>query len=697
MDNVLIFAGTTEGRRLAEYLAENQVCAHVCVATKYGEQLLPESPYICIHAGRIDQEEMRGLMEREQIKVVVDATHPYAVLVSENIRRACQLARVNKAAPEYIRLERGTSGESMDDILPEDVVFADSVQDAADFLAKQEGKILAATGSKELAAYTVIPGYKERVFARVLSTAQVAVQCAKLGFEGKNLICMQGPFSEELNTALLRQTGARWMVTKEAGKEGGFEDKLRAARNAGARLVLVKRPTNVSGGKTDGDAKESGYACVKGSETEVRQILCRRLGFHPYQRVSLVGIGMGAEGTFTVEGARACQEAELLIGAGRMLEAVDTSGKTVLNEYRADKIASYVCKHPEYRSIAVLLSGDIGFYSGAKGIYEAFAQEEPEGRIEWIPCCGISSVVYFCGKLRTSWEDAFLLSMHGRKQNLIAAIRKHAKVFALCGEKGGVNAICRKLVFYGMGSIKVSVGTDLSYPEEQIITGTAEELADRDFAGLSVLLLENPDADRIAVHGLEDEAFLRGKVPMTKSEVRSISLSKLRLPVDAVVYDIGAGTGSVSVETALAAREGQVYAVEKKKDAIVLLEENKRKFAADNLTIIEGLAPAALFSLPAPTHAFIGGSSGNLREIMELLLKKNPCIRIVINAIALETISEALQCLKMLPVKDVDIVSVSVGKSKEAGTYHMMMGQNPVYIISCTGDGDLLGTGGEQH
>ena len=261
-------------------------------------------------------------------------------------------------------------------------------------------------------------------------------------------------------------------------------------------------------------------------------------------------------------------------------------------------------------------SGDIGFYSGAKKLFEAFAGEDI--RI----CCGISSVVYFCGKLHTSWEDVKLVSVHGRKANLISEIRRYPKVFALVGEKDGIQTLCRKLQEYGMDQVVLSVGECLSYQEERIRRGTPSELADQSFEQLSVVLAENPEADPVVTHGLEDEAFLRDKVPMTKSEVRSISLSKLQLTEDAVVYDVGAGTGSVSIEIALQAAEGEVYAIEKKEEAAALLEKNKRKFAADHLHIIRGLAPEALADLPAPTHVFIGGSSGNLKEILEVVLAK---------------------------------------------------------------------------
>ena len=136
---------------------------------------------------------------------------------------------------------------------------------------------------------------------------------------------------------------------------------------------------------------------------------------------------------------------------------------------------------------------------------------------------------------------------------------------------------------------------------------------------------------------------------------------------------------------ALQAVDGQVYAIEKKPEAVELIRRNRKKFGVSNLKIVEGSAPEAIEDLPMPTHVFIGGSSGNLMAIMELVLKKNQEARIVINAIALETVAEALRCVKTLPVEAVDIVAVSVGKAREVGAYHMMMGQNPVYIISCTG------------
>ena len=238
-----------------------------------------------------------------------------------------------------------------------------------------------------------------------------------------------------------------------------------------------------------------------------------------------------------------------------------------------------------------------------------------------------------------------------------------------------------------MENVAVSVGEELSYESERIITGTAAELSEMEFAPLCVMLFQNQEADCTKTHGISDEEFVRAKVPMTKEEIRSVSLSKLRLAADSVIYDVGAGTGSVSIEMALQAEDGHVYAIEKKEEAADLIEENKHKFKVQHVTVVRGLAPDALDGLPAPTHAFIGGSSGNLKEILTCIFEKNPKARIVINAIVLETVAEAVSCIKGMKVEDVDIVSLSSARSKEVGPYHMMMGQNPVYVISFTGGG----------
>ena len=239
----------------------------------------------------------------------------------------------------------------------------------------------------------------------------------------------------------------------------------------------------------------------------------------------------------------------------------------------------------------------------------------------------------------------------------------------------------------------MSVGQRLGYPDERIVRGTAAELTEGDYAPLSVALIENPRPDAVVTPGLPDDAFLRSAegmpvVPMTKSEVRAVCLSKLRLTERSVCWDIGAGTGSVSVEMALQAKQGLVCAVERREDAAALLEQNRERFALENLRVVCGSAPEACAGLPAPTHAFIGGSAGNMREIVALLLAGNPRVRIVATAVSLESIAELTDCLTAFPFAETEVVSLQVARDRRAGGYHLMSGQNPIYIFTMQGGGE---------
>lgn len=657
MYKAIVFAGTTEGYALCEFLAENRVSVYACAATEYGGSLLQENEFLHVSAGRLKTEDMEELFRKENPEIVLDATHPYAAEVTKNIRTACESAGVL-----YQRILR-PEGEKNSE-----AIYVESTEEAAAFLSGTEGNIFLTTGSKELAKFTGIPDYKERLFARVLSIPSVIRSCAELGIEGKHLIGMQGPFSAEINEAMLRQFQCSYLVTKDTGLAGGFPEKMEACQRCGVTPVIIGRPL-----------KEEGL-----SRQDARVFLSKMFGFTLSQKISLVGIGMGAEKTLTLEGKKALNEAELLIGAKRMTEAVQKPGQMVLHEYRSEKIVEYIREHPKYRTVAIALSGDVGFYSGAKKLIDQL-----DGNVEVI--CGISSVVYFMSKIGLSWDDAKIVSAHGRNCNLISLIRHNPKVFSILGTEDGVAVLASRLVYYGMGDVTLYVGENLSYENEKIFHDKAANLTEYRGDALSVVTACNEKATPMsAVHGISDGEFLRGKAPMTKEEVRTVSLSKLRLSEDSVCYDVGAGTGSVSVEMALRAWMGQVYAIEKKEDALALLKENKKKFAVDNLAIIPGVAPEAMTELPAPTHAFIGGSSGNMQDIINLLLEKNPKVRIVINCITLETVTEAMNAIRDFGLEDVDIVQLAAARSKSIGRYHMMMGENPIYIISCSGRGEEI-------
>ena len=665
MKRILIFSGTTEGRELAEWLGSEGIMVHVRVATEYGAVVMEPSANIDVRVGSCGGADgIADVIRDLDISIVVDATHPYALNITKHIVEAC-----GRTGAEYIRLKRPDSEEDT-----EGVVRFDSLEEAVEYLKGTEGRILASTGSNELSLYTRIPDYTERVVARVLSTAESVQKCAALGFEGRNLICAQGPFSEEMNTAMLRQVGASFMVTKDSGDAGGFSEKVRAARKAGATLVVINRPEDAGL-----DFRQVQVRLAEELEFPFSGIepQAPRLG---KRRVSLIGIGMGP-GDLTERSASIVMGADLLVGAKRMLEAVDSTGKDTLTEYRSDVIARYLDENPRYRNVAVLLSGDVGFYSGATGLLGKLDHNVYDVNVE----PGISSIVYLCAKLGTTWQDAYLTSCHGRESNIVNLVGTRAKVFTLLSGQDTVHEMCRQLFEYNLNSVSVTVGQDFGYPTERIFTGTPSQCLDESFGDLCVALIVNPTPDTRNSISIPDEVFTRGDAPMTKSEVRTLSVAKLKLCRDSVVYDIGAGTGSVSIEMALTAYLGKVYAIEREDIAADLIEINKRKFQAANLEVVRGRAPEAMRDLPAPTHAFIGGSAGNLKSIVQCLLDKNPDVRIVINSVTMETMAETMQVVKELNLVEEEFVNVTIAKSRRLGRYHLMTGQNPVYIAVVRG------------
>ena len=326
------------------------------------------------------------------------------------------------------------------------------------------------------------------------------------------------------------------------------------------------------------------------------------------------------------------------------------------------------------------MSGDTGFYSGTKGLLPLVRDLDP------VVLPGISSIACFAAKAGISWDDALLLSVHGRPCNYVTKIRRSPKTILLVGGDRGVQDLLTALVDNGLGHLPVTVGENLSYPEERLTRGAAAELVEGAFDSLSLVLVENPDAkSAVLTPGRPDGDFLRTEVPMTKSEVRAVTLSKLRLTKNALCWDVGAGTGSVSLEMAEAAEDGTVYAVEKKPEACALIEQNKRHLGVTNVQVIQGAAPDALRDLPAPTHVFVGGSGGELKEILALALEKNPAARIVVNTVTAETFALALDAMKTLPVTEVEMVELSVSRGRPVGGYHLMTAQNPVYLFSCRG------------
>lgn len=780
MKEILLFAGTTEGRRLSQCLAAADIPHTICVATEYGELVLKEHPLVTIHQGRMNQEEMGALMQERAFAAVVDATHPFATAVTENIKAAAK-----RFSLPYLRMKREQScieakekaidGQSKTTcgVLSETVGIAGGKSDGASFnggqnyyfdnhqacakaLSASAGNILLTIGSKELSVYSREEALKDRLYARVLPSLESIRLCLEQGICGKRILALQGPFSQQMNEALIKQYHIACMVTKESGIVGGYPEKVKAAQNCGIPLYVIGAPKEMglsfaetiealericdcavgrrlrSCCETQESADKNTSSSWQFSEDRLDGALNRgddntmlsavnRDGGLPLSdrkrqapmEIALVGIGMGTEKTLTREATETIEQADVLFGAERMIRPYQPRIEKK-PYYLAEQIIPYLkaleekglcleekaeaaegCKTAQNASnralqVAILFSGDSGFYSGSKKIYEELRREIAQGNlranIRALP--GISSVSCLAACIAENYEDAAIVSIHGKtnwQAPLLDTVTHNKKTFVLTSGAQDIKELCQLLLKAKLHDCMMTAGYQLSYPEQETLQFLPQQSDIVDKDGLYTCLIQNRQARKRQLSpGLLDEQFERARVPMTKEEVRHVSVCKLQLHENATVYDIGSGTGSIAIEIARLSGRIKVYAIEKKREALELIARNKDNFSAYNVTIIEAAAPEKFDALPAPTHAFIGGSGGSMKAILRALYQKNPNMRVVINAISLETICEIKDILSVFSIKDVSVVQMQTNKSKQTGAYHLMQAQNPVWICSFT-------------
>ena len=666
---MLIFAGTTEGRTLSEALSDAGIAHTLCVATEYGEIVLKEHPLVSVHRGRMDWEEIRHFLGIGDFLAVVDATHPYATVVTQNIKAAMKALFI-----PYLRLKRERKEGRI-----EGVRYFEDHEACAEALCQTTGNILLTTGSKDLFRYCAHEKLKERLYVRVLPGIESIQLCMEQGIVGKQILALQGPFTEQMNEAMLRQYDVQCLVTKQSGRTGGFLEKLKAAERINIPVYVVGAMAEEEGASFE----EVVIKLEKLTGKPIRKEICFE--------ITLAGVGMGNPKSLTGEVKEAIDHADILLGAERMIApyAPRIEKKPY---YMAKQILPYLkeLSKKEYDRnpcrVVILFSGDTGFYSGCKAMYEALTAEIKGGGLQGTVVIrpGISSISYLAACMGERYEDALLISMHGKEvPDLAEKIRTNAKVFLLMSGASDLEALGELLIREGLTDCVVTVGYQLSYPEQEIRTLTLQECRGSHKEGLYTCFIFNPVPDKAILTPYRgDAAFIRDKVPMTKAEIREVSICKLHLVEGAVVYDVGSGTGSVAVEMAGLSGSIAVYAIEQKEEAVSLIKQNKEKFRLPNLHVIKGKAPEALEALPVPTHAFIGGSGGQLREILDCLYKKNHKMRVVLNAISLETISELKEILAQFRVMEEELVQVQVNRMKPVGSYHLMQAENPVWICS---------------
>lgn len=392
------------------------------------------------------------------------------------------------------------------------------------------------------------------------------------------------------------------------------------------------------------------------------------------KKLYIIGAGTGSEEFLTQKGLQLIKSCDVVYSSCKRLYQQFSILRQNIIECPVSQLQQEI-EACESTLIGVLVSGDTGFFSITKTLVEKLSD-----CCEIDVVCGISSLQYFCSKIGVSYENMKIVSLHGRENSILGAVSYNQWVFVLTGGSNKANVVCNNLVGNGLGEVRVIAGENLSMQSEHIIRGSAKELSEYAFDDLTVLLIQNENFVNPYLP-LHDGDFIRGELPMTKEEVRHVTLSKLSVEPCDVVYDIGSGTGSVAIEMGRKAYEGSVYAIEQKKEGVELINQNRQKLAGYNVSVIHGKAPEAFMNLPAPDKAFIGGSSGNMNDIVDLLLQKNPNIKLVSNAITLETLNEAVNAFEKHGLKT-DIVCLNVSTSKKVGGYHMMNANNPVYIIS---------------
>lgn len=414
------------------------------------------------------------------------------------------------------------------------------------------------------------------------------------------------------------------------------------------------------------------------------------------RKVTIIGAGPGNPDLLSRSALDAIGIADVVIGAHRALVGIDVPPDVVRCELvKTADIVAALTDAASWQRAVVVMTGDVGLFSGARRLVEALSGDA-QVDVRVIP--GISSASYLAARLARPWQDWRFASAHGVACDIVAEAERAGELFLATSGGEDPSRLSGELVQAGFGDARVTVAERLSYPNERITCATASEIAGQTFDDLNVMLIEfagGAASSRwpYASSGIPDELFIRGDVPMTKQEVRAVALAKLRLTATDTVWDVGAGTGSVSIEAALVARAGSVWAVERNAAGVRLIRENADAFGCGNVHAVPGVAPEALAKLPVPDAVFVGGSAGELPSIVEAALEKNSQVRLCVPCVTVETLTEACALLSGSRFKGFEACQVSAARAEAVGSHHLMKAQNPVFLVSARGAG---GEGGAR-
>ncbi len=399
--------------------------------------------------------------------------------------------------------------------------------------------------------------------------------------------------------------------------------------------------------------------------------------------VYIIGIGISGKDDLSNKALEIIKNSDILFGGERHLSYFsDFKGERFVIKSNLKEVVQHIKKNRNKR-ITVLASGDPCFY----GITDYLIKNLGKDDIEIIP--NISSMQWAFAKIKEPWHDAVIVSSHGRDiERIVEAARHNNKIGVFTSTGDEPKKIAETLLKDGIKDFDIYICEDIGSLDEKIVVYSLKDAASKTFSPLNIMILikdtkASPNTKIMDnIFGIPDSSFSHGNGMITKEEIRAISLSKMRIRENSVIWDIGAGSGSIAIEAGRIAKMGKVYAIEKKHDRIEQINENIKKFSMKNVEVIEGEAPDCLKGLTEPDAVFIGGSSGRLKTILEVCSKsmKNKG-RIIINAITLDTLKTASDSLKWLNIP-FEIISVNIAKSKDISDSTFFEAQNPVYIIS---------------
>ena len=396
--------------------------------------------------------------------------------------------------------------------------------------------------------------------------------------------------------------------------------------------------------------------------------------------IHVIGAGIAGQEGFTPQALELICQAELLLGAERLLELFpDFPGEKLAIGKNLAEVVSRIQK-AECR-VVVLASGDPLFF----GIGRYLLRNLPDELIEFLP--NVTSVQYAFAKIREPWDDAVFVSAHGRQlKDAVDRIVANDKAAVLTDETNTPGAIARELLSRRRGGYKAYLCENLGTDEERIRVTDVKGLLEFEAAAPNVLLLikeyEDDSHQYVPTLGIPDDEFVTVKKLITKEEVRVVTLAKLKLRHDMCLWDIGAGSGSICIEADHLLPNGRIFAIERNAECRQFIKENLRKFNTRNVSLIEGVAPDCLEGLPDPDRVFIGGSGGKLWEILDTI---DPRLaiggRIVLNAVTLDTLTAANEYFGSAGYQ-VEVVTVNISRTRPLSNYKMFEAYNPVYILT---------------